>query len=64
MIVVAAVLVVATLVVMTAGWVKPVVALGGAIVIAGLLGIAPARELFGGLSNGGVITVGAMLVIA
>jgi di/tricarboxylate transporter len=63
-IVVAAVLVVATLVVMTAGWVKPVVALGAAIVIAGLLGIAPARDLFGGLSNGGVITVGAMLVIA
>ena len=64
MIVVAAVLVVATLVVMTAGWVRPVVALGSAIVIAGLLGIAPARELFSGLSNGGVITVGAMLVIA
>ena len=64
MIVVAAVLVVATLVVMTAGWVRPVVALGAAIVIAGLLGIAPARELFAGLSNGGVITVGAMLVIA
>ena len=40
MIVVAAVLVVATLVVMTAGWVRPVVALGSAIVIAGLLGIA------------------------
>lgn len=64
MIIVAAVLVVATLVVMTAGWVRPVVALGAAIVLAGLLGIAPARELFSGLSNGGVITVGAMLVIA
>jgi len=64
LIIVAAVLVVATLVVMTAGWVRPVVALGSAIVIAGLLGIAPARELFSGLSNGGVITVGAMLVIA
>jgi di/tricarboxylate transporter len=63
-IVVAAILVVATLVVMTAGWVKPVVALGSAIVIAGLLGIAPASELFSGLSNSGVITVGAMLVIA
>ena len=46
------------------GWVRPVVALGSAIVIAGLLGIAPARDLFSGLSNGGVITVGAMLVIA
>lgn len=64
MIIVAAVLVVATLVAMTAGWVRPVIALGAAIVIAGLLGIAPARELFSGLSNGGVITVGAMLVIA
>ena len=64
MIVVAAILVIATLVVMTAGWVRPVVALGAAIVIAGLLGIAPARDLFSGLSNGGVITVGAMLVIA
>lgn len=64
MIVVAAVLVIATLVVMTAGWVKPVIALGSAIVIAGLLGIASPRDLFSGLSNGGVITVGAMLVIA
>lgn len=64
MIVVAAILVVATLVVMTVGWVRPVVALGSAVVIAGLLGIAPARDLFSGLSNGGVITVGAMLVIA
>ncbi|MDL9980036.1 SLC13 family permease [Microbacterium candidum] len=64
MIVVSAVLVVATLVVMTAGWVPPVIALGGAIVIAGLLGIAPASALFGGLSNPGVITVAAMLVIA
>lgn len=64
MIIVAAVLVVTTLVMMTTGWVRPVIALGTAIVIAGLLGIAPARELFSGLSNGGVITVGAMLVIA
>lgn len=61
---VAAVLVIATLVVMTAGWVKPVIALGSAIVIAGLIGIAPRSDLFAGLSNGGVITVGAMLVIA
>lgn len=63
-IVVAAVLVIGTLVVMTAGWVKPVIALGAAIVVAGLLGIASPRDLFAGLSNGGVITVGAMLVIA
>lgn len=64
MVVVAAIIVIATLVVMTAGWAKPVVALGVALVIAGLLGIAPASELFGGLSNSGVLTVGAMLVIA
>ncbi|MFT3862578.1 SLC13 family permease [Micropruina sp.] len=64
MIVVAALLVVSTLVAMTVGWVRPVIALGAAIVIAGLLGIASPRELFSGLSNGGVITVGAMLVIA
>lgn len=64
MIIVAAVLVIVTLIVMTAGWVQPVIALGAAIVIAGLLGIAEPRDLFSGLSNGGVITVGAMLVIA
>ncbi len=64
MIIIAAVLVTATLVVMTAGWMRPVLALGSAIVIAGLLGIASPRELFAGLSNGGVITVAAMLVIA
>jgi len=63
-IIVAAALVVATLVAMTLGWVKPVIALGSAIVVAGLVGIAAPRDLFSGLSNGGVITVGAMLVIA
>jgi di/tricarboxylate transporter len=57
-------IVVATLVVMTIGLVRPVIALACALVIAGILGIAPASALFGGLSNGGVITVGAMLVIA
>ena len=40
------------------------IALGCALVVAGILGIAPASALYGGLSNGGVITVGAMLVIA
>lgn len=59
-----AVIVVATLTVMTLGIVRPVIALGCALVIAGILGIAPASALYGGLSNGGVITVGAMLVIA
>ncbi|HMR49028.1 MAG TPA: SLC13 family permease [Arachnia sp.] len=62
--IIAALLVLITLVVMTTGWVRPVIALGAALVIAGLFGIAPSRELFSGLSNGGVITVGAMLVIA
>ena len=35
-----------------------------ALVAAGVLGIATPAELFGGLSNGGVITIAAMLVIA
>ncbi|GAA3611862.1 SLC13 family permease [Microlunatus ginsengisoli] len=58
------VIVVVTLVLMTTGRVRPVIALGCALVVAGILRIAPASALFGGLSNGGVITVGAMLVIA
>ncbi len=62
--VVGAIIVVATLTVMTLGLVRPVIALGCALVVAGILGIAPASALYGGLSNGGVITVGAMLVIA
>src|SRR6188472_4242811 len=57
-------IVVATLTVMTLGIVRPVIALGCALVVAGMLGIAPASALYSGLSNGGVITVGAMLVIA
>src|SRR5690349_24650058 len=57
-------IVVVTLVLMTTGRVRPVIALGCAVVVAGILRIAPASALFGGLSNGGVITVGAMLVIA
>ena len=35
-----------------------------ALVVAGFLGIAKPSELFAGLSNGGVITIAAMLVIA
>lgn len=64
MIIAAAILVIVTLVAMTLGWVRPVLALGSAIVIAGLFGIATVPDLFAGLSNGGIITVGAMLVIA
>jgi di/tricarboxylate transporter len=61
---VAAVIVIVTLVVMTTGRTPAVLALACALVIAGLLGIASPNELFAGLSNGGVITVAAMLVIA
>jgi len=62
--IVAGLIVLATLVVMTTGAVDPIVALAGALVLAGILRIAPASQLFAGLSNPGVITVGAMLVIA
>lgn len=60
----AAVIVVITLAVMTTGRTPAVLALICALVVAGLLGIATPSELFGGLSNGGVITIAAMLVIA
>ncbi|ANW67922.1 hypothetical protein BCA37_20510 [Mycobacterium sp. djl-10] len=64
MAIVAAVIVVVTLVVMTTGAVPAVLALLCALVVAGLVGIATPAELFAGLSNGGVITIAAMLVIA
>ncbi len=64
MIYVAAVLVVLTLIGMASGRAPAVLVLGCSLAIAGLLRIAPASALFSGLSNGGVITVGAMLVIA
>ena len=64
MIYLAAVIVVGTLVAMTSGKVPTVIALGAGLVIAGITGVAPPAELFSGLSNGGVITVAAMLVIA
>jgi hypothetical protein len=60
----AAVIVIATLVAMTSGTVGPVLALLVALIAAGVLGTAPADELFAGLSNPGVITVAGMLVIA
>ena len=64
MIYAAAVIVVAALVAMASGRVDPVLTLLVALILAGLLRIATPGELFAGLSNPGVITVGAMLVIA
>ena len=64
MLVVAAIIVVATLVAMASGKVPAVLALATAIAFAGVTGIAPVSELASGLSNGGVITVAGMLVIA
>ena len=61
---IAALIVVVTLVVMTTGAVPAVLALATALVVAGIVGIATPAELFAGLSNGGVITIAAMLVIA
>ena len=60
----AALLVIVTLVAMASGKVPAVLALGCALAVAGLTGLATPAELFAGLSNGGVITVAAMLVIA
>src|SRR5262245_11190002 len=64
MIYVAAGLVVAALVAMASGRVDPLLALLVALLLAAILGIAPADQLASGLSNAGVITVAAMLVIA
>ncbi|HPE11611.1 MAG: SLC13 family permease [Actinobacteria bacterium] len=64
MIYVAAAIVILTLVAMASGKVPPVLALAAAISVAAILGIAEPSQLFAGLSNGGVITVAAMLVIA
>jgi hypothetical protein len=60
----AAVIVVLALAAMTSGRVPAVLALICALVVAGLLGIATPAELFAGLSNGGVVTIAAMLVTA
>src|SRR6187549_3147137 len=64
MIYVAAAIVIAALVAMASGRVDPVLTLLVALIVAGLLRIATVGELFAGLSNPGVVTVGAMLVIA
>src|SRR6187200_2907409 len=64
MLVIAAIIVLATLVAMASGKVPAALALATALAAAGVLGIAPVSELSSGLSNGGVITVAGMLVIA
>ena len=60
----AAAIVVLTLVAMASGKVPPVLALATGLAAAGVTGVVEPSALFGGLSNGGVITVAAMLVIA
>ena len=62
--VVAALIVVVTLAVIVSGRVPAVLALVSALLVAGFVGIAKPSELFAGLSNSGVITIAAMLVIA
>lgn len=60
----AALVVLATLIAMASGRVPAVLALAAAICVAGVTGLAPVPNLLAGLSNGGIITVAAMLVIA
>ncbi len=62
--VIAAIIVVVTLAVIVSGRAPAVLALICALLVAGFIGIAKPSELFAGLSNGGVITIAAMLVIA
>ena len=64
MIYLAALVVLATLVAMASGRVPAVLALATAVCFAGVSGLAPVPALLAGLSNGGIITVAAMLVIA
>ncbi len=64
MIYLAAFIVLGTLVAMASGKIPAVLALATGLAVAGLTGVATPSELFSGLSNGGVITVAAMLVIA
>jgi len=60
----AAIIVVVTLAVIVSGRAPAILALVCGLLVAGFLGIAEPKELFAGLSNGGVITIAAMLVIA
>lgn len=62
--VLAAVIVIVTLAVIVSGRVPAVLCLICALIVAGFAGIAKPSELFAGLSNGGVITIAEMLVIA
>jgi len=62
--VIAAIIVVVTLAVIVSGRAPAVLTLICALLVAGFIGIATPSELFAGLSNGGVITIAAMLVIA
>ncbi|HQR78914.1 MAG TPA: SLC13 family permease [Actinomycetota bacterium] len=57
-------IVVLTLIGMASGKMPPVLALGCGLAAAAVTGVAPPSSLFAGLSNGGVITVAGMLVIA
>lgn len=60
----AVVIVVATLVAMASGKVPPVLALATGLAVGAVCGVTTPARIFAGLSNGGVITVAAMLVIA
>ena len=62
--IVAAIIVVVTLAAIVSGRAPAILCLICALLVAGFLGIAKPSELFAGLSNGGVITIAAMLVIA
>ena len=59
-----AVIVIGTLVAMAFGRIPAVLALATGLALAAITGVATTGDIFAGLSNGGVITVGAMLVIA
>jgi di/tricarboxylate transporter len=60
----AALIVIGTLVAMASGRIPPVLALATGLALAAITGISEPSSLFAGLSNGGVITVAAMLVVA
>ena len=62
--VVAAIIVLVALVLIVSGRAPAVLVLFSALLVAAAIGIATPDELFAGLSNAGVITVAAMLVIA
>ncbi len=64
MIYLAAAIVVGTLIAMASGKIPPILALASGLSVAAVLGVTTPQALFAGASNGGVITVAAMLVIA